>query len=164
MDFSIAVPIVHPPTAVQDALLDPDFLAVTATLPKVGGAEVLELSRAADTARLRVRYRFTAPLSRAVTRVIDPAKLTWVDDARFDLNAMRAEHVMLPDNYADRLESSYTSTLAPDGTGTTWTVSGSLTVHAPLVGGKVAGVIVDGLREHAVAQGALLDEWLTRRT
>ena len=163
MDFTIAVPIVHPPTAVQDAFLDPDFLAVTATLPKIGGAEVLELCRAADTARLRVRYRFTAPLSKAVTRVIDPRKLTWVDDARFDLVAMRAEHVMLPDNYADRLESSYVSTLAPDGTGTTWTVSGSLTVRAPLVGGKVAGVIVDGLREHAVAQGALLDEWLTRR-
>ena len=163
MDFTIAVRLVHPPTAVQDAFLDPDFLAITATLPKIGGAEVLELSRAADTARLRVRYRFTAPLSKAVTRVIDPDKLTWVDDARFDLTTMRAEHVMLPDNYADRLEAAYVSTLATHGTGTTWTVSGSLTVHAPLVGGKVAGVIVDGLREHAAAQGAVLDEWLTRR-
>jgi len=163
VDFTIAVRLVHPPTAVQDAFLDPDFLAVTATLPKIGGAEVLELSRAADTARLRVRYRFTAPLSKAVTRVIDPDKLTWVDDARFDLTTMRAEHVMLPDNYADRLEAAYVSTLATHGTGTTWTVSGSLTVHAPLVGGKVAGVIVDGLREHAAAQGAVLDEWLTRR-
>ena len=163
MDFTIAVRLVHPPTAVQDAFLDPDFLAVTATLPKIGGAEVLELSRAADTARLRVRYRFTAPLSKAVTRVIDPDKLTWVDDARFDLTTMRAEHVMLPDNYADRLEAAYVSTLANHGTGTTWTVSGSLTVHAPLVGGKVAGVIVDGLREHAAAQGGVLDEWLTRR-
>jgi len=163
VDFTIAVRLVHPPTAVQDAFLDPDFLAITATLPKIGGAEVLELSRAADTARLRVRYRFTAPLSKAVTRVIDPDKLTWVDDARFDLTTMRAEHVMLPDNYADRLEAAYVSTLATHGTGTTWTVSGSLTVHAPLVGGKVAGVIVDGLREHAAAQGAVLDEWLTRR-
>ena len=163
MDFTIAVPLVHPPSAVQDAFLDPEFLAATGTLPKIGGAEVLELTRAGDTARLRVRYRFTAPLSKAVTRVIDPTKLTWVDDARFDLGTMRAEHVMLPDNYADRLESAYVSTLTADGAGTTWTVAGSLTVRAPLVGGKVAGVIVDGLREHATAQGALLDDWLTRR-
>lgn len=163
MDFTIAVSLRHPPTAVQDAFLDPDFLAITGTLPKIGGAEVLELSRQGDTARLRVRYRFTAPLSRAVTAVVDPEKLSWVDDATFDLAALRAEHVMQPDNYADRLESAYTTTLTADGSGTTWTVQGFLTVHAAFVGGKVAGVIVDGLRESAVAQGALLDEWLTRR-
>jgi len=163
MDFTIAVPLVHPPTAVQDAFLDPDFLAITGTLPKIGGAEVLERTRQGDTARLRVRYRFTAPLSRAVTAVIDPAKLTWVDDATFDLAAMRAEHVMQPDNYADRLEAAYVSTLAADGVGTVWTVAGSLDVHAAFVGGKIAAVIVDGLREHATAQGSMLDEWLTRR-
>lgn len=164
MDFTIAVSLVHPPTAVQDAFLDPDYIAITGTLPKIGGAEVLELTRQADTARLRVRYRFTAPLSRAVTSVVDPEKLTWVDDATFDLAALRAEHVMQPDNYADRLESTYASTLTAEGSGTTWTVRGSLTVRAPFVGGKVAAVIVDGLRENAVAQGALLDEWLTGRS
>lgn len=163
MEFSVSVPVPHPPDAVQDAFLDPDFLAVTGTLPKIGGAEVLERSRTGNTARLRVRYRFTAPLNRAVTRVIDPQKLTWVDDATFDLAAMRSEHVLEPDNYADRLESSYVSTVAADGGGSLWTVAGSLVVHAALVGGKVAGVIVDGLKEHAVAQGQALDEWLARR-
>jgi hypothetical protein len=163
MDFSIVVPVAHPPGAVQDAFLDPEFLALTGTLPKIGGAEVLELTRDATQARLRVRYRFTAPLNRAVTRVIDPAKLTWVDDATFDLAAMRAEHVLEPDNYADRLESSYLSTVTADGTGSVWTVAGSLVVRAALVGNKVAGVIVDGLREHATAQGAVLDDWLSRR-
>lgn len=162
MDFSIDVDLAHPPAAVQDAFLDPHFLAATATLPKIGGAEVLELTRSDTAARLRVRYRFTAPLSRAVTRVIDPAKLTWVDDATFDLAAWRSEHVMLPDNYPDRLESRYVSALAPAGRGSRWTVAGTLVVHAPLVGGRVAAVIVDGLREHAVAQGTLLDEWLDR--
>lgn len=162
MDFTIAVAVAHPPAAVQDAFLDPDFLAVTGSLPKIGGAEILELTRTDTTARLQVRYRFTAPLNRAVTRVIDPQKLTWVDDATFDLPAMRSEHVLRPDNYADRLESSYVSTVTADGGGSRWTVSGSLVVHAALVGGKVAGVIVDGFREHAVAQGRVLDEWLAR--
>lgn len=163
MDFSIEVAIAHPPAAVQSAFLDRDFLAITGTLPKIGGAEVLELTRDDTTAHLRVRYRFTAPLNRAVTRVIDPAKLTWVDDGTFDLVAMRSEHVMLPDNYADRLESSYVSAVAAHGDGSVWTVTGSLVVRAPLVGGKVAGVIVDGLREHATAQGAALDDWLDGR-
>lgn len=163
MQFTIAVSISHPPAAVQDALLDPAFLEVTATMPKIGGAEILELTRKPTTARLRIRYRFTAPLSRAVTRVIDPAKLTWVDDATFDLRALRSEHTLVPDHYADRLESSYTSSLTGTGTGTRWTVTGTLVVHAPLVGGRVASTIVDGLREHAEAQGAVLEEWLSRR-
>ncbi len=163
MDFTIAVDLTHPPHLAQDALLDPAFIARTATLPKISGGEVLELTRAADSARLRVRYRFTAPLSGAVTRVVDPNKLTWVDDATFDLGALRSEHVMLPDNYADRLQSRYVSELTARGDGATWIITGALTVHFPLVGGRVAGVIVDGLREHAVAQGALLDEWLASR-
>ena len=80
MDFSIDQDLAAPPATVLDALLDPDFIRITATIPKIGGAELLELTRNGDAARLRVRYRFTAPLSSAITRVIDPEKLTWVDD------------------------------------------------------------------------------------
>ena len=162
MDFTIEVSLAHPPTEVQDALLDPDFLHTTANLPKLGGAEVLECTRDEHTARRRIRYKFTAPLSRAVTSVIDPDNLTWVDDGTFDLAAFRSEHVLLPDHYADRLDAHYTTALAPDGAGACWTMQGSLDVHAPLVGGKVAHVIVDGLREAATAQGVLLDEWLAK--
>ena len=126
----------------------------------LGGAEVLECTRDEQTARLRVRYKFTAPLSRAVTSVIDPDKLTWVDDGTFDLATFRSEHVLLPDHYADRLDAHYTSTIVPDGAGAGWTLRGSLDVHAPLVGGKVAQVIVDGLRDAVAAQGARVDDWI----
>jgi hypothetical protein len=163
MEFTIASTVGHPPEAVQDALLDPDFVAATGTLPKVGGGEVLELTRDDRRARLRVRYRFTAPLSGAVTRVVDPNKLTWVDDATFDLAGLRSDHVLIPDSYVDRLASRFSSVLEPDGTGTRWTVAGTLTVNAPIVGGRIASVIVDGLREHATAQAVLLDEWLSGR-
>ena len=50
----------------------------------------------------------------------------------------------------------------PDGSGARWTLRGVLDVHAPLVGGKVAHVIVDGIREAAAAKGVLLDEWLAK--
>jgi len=163
VEFTIEVSLAHPPAAVQDALLDPEFLHATANLPKLGGAEVLECTRNEHTARRRIRYKFTAPLSRAVTSVIDPDNLTWVDDATFDLAAFRSEHVLLPDHYADRLDAHYTTVLTPNGDGARWTLDGSLDVHAPLVGGKVARAIVDGLREAATAQGVLLDEWLAQR-
>ncbi len=162
MDFTIEVSLAHPPATAQDALLDPEFIHSTANLPKLGGAEVLECTRNEHTARVRVRYKFTAPLSRAVTSVIDPDNLTWVDDATFDLAACSSEHVLVPDHYADRLQAHYTSALTPDGSGSRWTLHGSLDVHAPLVGGKVAHAIVDGLREAATAEGVLLDEWLAK--
>jgi len=163
MDFSIVQDLAAPPATVQDALLDPEFVHVTATIPKIGGAELLELTRADTTAHLRVRYRFTAPLSSAITRVIDPEKLTWVDDGTFALNEFRSDHVLQPDNYADRLQASYTSTLVSDGAGTRRTLAGSLSVKAPLVGGKIAGVIVDGLREAMATQATMLNEWTARR-
>ena len=161
MDFTIEVALAHPPAAAQDALLDPDFIRTTANLPKIGGAEMLECTRGEQAARLRVRYKFTAPLSRAVTSVIDPDNLTWVDDETVDLATFRSEHVLLPDHYADRLEAHYATELTPVGTGARLVVRGALAVHAPLVGGKVARVIVDGIREAAAAKGVLLDQWLT---
>jgi Protein of unknown function (DUF2505) len=163
MDFTIEQDLTAPPATVQDALLDPDFVRGTATIPKIGGADLLEITRTDTTARLRVRYRFTAPLPSAVTRVIDPDKLTWVDEGTFDLTAFRSEHVLEPDNYADRLKASFASTLAPNGAGTRRTLAGSLTVKAPLVGGKVAGVIVDGLREAMATQATMLNEWTARQ-
>jgi len=164
MDFTIAVPVTPPPAAVIDAFLDPAFLARTATLPGIGGGEVLEATRTATTARLRVRYRFTGSLDRAVTRVLDPTRLTWVDDATYDLPAFRSTHTLVPDHYPDRLEAGYESRVAPHGTGSTWTVTGSLVVRAPLVGGRVARVVVAGLADHARARGRLLDAWWVGRT
>jgi hypothetical protein len=161
VDFAIEVSLAHSPAAAQDALVDPDFIHSTANLPKVGGAHVLECTRNDHTVRVRVRYKFTAPLSRAVTSVIDPDNLTWVDDETVDLASFRSEHQLLPDHYADRLDAHYTTVLTPDGDGARWTMRGALDVRAPLVGGKVARVIVDGIREAAVAKGVLLDEWLS---
>ena len=98
MDFTIDVSLAHPPAAVQDAFLDPEFLHSTANLPKLGGAVVLECTRNEQTARVRVRYKFTAPLPRAITAVIDPDNLTWVDDATFDLAACTSAHRMRPEH------------------------------------------------------------------
>lgn len=163
MDFTIAVPVTPPPDAVLDAFLDPAFLAATATLPGIGGGEVLELTRTATTARLRARYRFTGTLNRAVTRVVDPDRLTWVDDATFDLAAGRATHTLVPDHYPDRLEAAYVSTVDAVDTGSVWTVTGTLVVRAPVVGGRVAGVVVGGFDDHARARGRLLDAWWAER-
>ncbi len=162
MQFSFAQALVAAPADVQDMLLDPDFLAARAALPKLGDSEVIERTQDARSARLRVRMRFVGDLSSAVTAVVDPAKLTWVDDATFDFTVLAARHEILPDHYPDRLAASYDDTLVADGAGTRRELRGELEVRVPLVGGRVERVIVEGLRDYAAGEAALLNDFLRR--
>jgi hypothetical protein len=161
--FRIEQRIPAPLTAVEAALLDREFIAATASLPKLGAPELLEQEREGDRVHQRIRYRFTAELSSAVTRVIDPDKLTWVDDARYDLTSHTSRHRILPDHYADRLQASYDVTLEPLGDSTRRVTAGELTVRVPLVGGRVEHAIVSGLEEHAGAEAELLGTWVAAR-
>jgi len=162
MEFELEQRLTGSPDRVLDLLLDREFLAARAELPKIGASELLELSHNGDTARVRVRMRFTGELSSAVTKVVDPEKLTWVDDATFVLASLGARHEILPDSYADRLACRYDDILHDDLGATRRVLTGTVKVRAFLVGGKVEGAIVSGLREYAAAEGDLLNEWLRR--
>jgi hypothetical protein len=163
MNFHIEQRIPAPLTAVEGALLDREFIAATAELPRLGEPQLLEQQRDGDRVHQRVHYRFTAQLSSAVTRVIDPAKLTWIDDARFDLTSHSARHRILPDYYADRLQASYNVILEPLGDSTRRVATGEVKVRVPLVGGRVERAIVSGLEEHAAAEADLLGRWVADR-
>jgi hypothetical protein len=162
MDFELEQRLSGPPDAVLAVLLDRAFLEARAELPKIGASELLELTRDDTTARVRVRMGFTGNLAPAVTKVVDPAKLTWVDDAMFVLAARGARHEIQPDNYADRLACRYDDALHDDAGATRRVLTGSVKVRAFLVGGRVEGAIVSGLREYAEAEAVLLNEWLRR--
>ncbi len=160
MDFTLIQEIPAPADAIDAALVDPDFLTRMAELPKLGSAEVLANERDGDVVRLQVRYLFQAELSAAVTRVVDPAKLTWVEDSTCDLVAHRTTCVIRPDNYANLLEGSYDATIVATGAGCVRTITGTVKVHVPLLGGKVEKAIVGGLSENAEAQVSLLTSFL----
>jgi len=87
--FEIVQDIAAAPDAVDGALVDPAFLVRMAELPKLGSAEVVSQLRDGDTMHQDVRYLFQAELSSAVTRVVDPKKLTWIERSVCDLAAHR---------------------------------------------------------------------------
>src|SRR5574341_625554 len=159
MEFELEQRLQGTPDAVLGVLLDRAFLDARAALPRLGSAELLELSRDDTSARVRVRMRFSGHLSSAVTAVVDPEKLTWVDDATFVLAARGARHEILPDHYADRLSSQYDDVLHDDSGSTRRVLTGTLKVRAPLVGGRVEKAIVSGLREYVTAECDLLNRW-----
>jgi hypothetical protein len=164
MNFEIDPRVVALPAAVGAALVDPGFIAATADLPKVGGAKLLDQKRDGTRIHQRIRYRFTGELSSAVTAVVDPDRLTWVDESDHDLTTHQSDHRIVPDHYQDRLRASYAQQLEPDGDAnrTRRVISGAMKVKVLLVGGKVEGAIVSGLKEYAVAEAELLTRWLAR--
>jgi hypothetical protein len=162
MDFTLQQEIPAPVSAVDDALVDPTFLARMAELPKLGSADVLEHARDGDTVALQVRYLFQADLSAAVTRVVDPSQLTWVEDSTCDLAAHHTTCVIRPDHYENMLSGSYEAQIVASPAGCVRTVTGIIKVKVPLFGGKVEKAIVGGLGENAEAQTALITEWLAK--
>lgn len=147
---------------VLGALLDSEFLACLGDLPKLAPPEVLDQARDGDRVVQRIRYRFTGTLSSAVTRVIDPSKLTWVQATTYDLAARHATFRVIPDHYGSKLRCEGTYTFTARGIGTVRCVDADLSVSIPLVGRAVERAIVSGLREHIDTEGELLAEWVSQ--
>jgi uncharacterized protein YndB with AHSA1/START domain len=152
-----------PVEVVEAAFVDPDLLAALATMPELGRPELLRQADDGDTVRQDVRYAFVGQLSPAVTRVVDPTRLTWVEHSELDRRTHRTTLTIRPDHYADRLSCTATATLEPVAGGTLRTVEGDLRVWAPLVAGKVERAIVAGLRDHASAEARIVQTWLDGR-
>jgi hypothetical protein len=151
MHFTVEQRFPQPPAAVIAAYTDPALYAAMVGLARVDRPEVLGSERTGDLAVVRVRYRFVADLPGPATAVIDPARLTWIDESRYDLAAGTSTTRLLPDHYPDRLRASASSRFEADPAvpgATLRRITGELSVKAPLVGGRVERAIVEGLQEH----------------
>lgn len=138
---------------VQAAYLDPAFLQSMGALPKLGAPELLDEERDADVVRRQIRFQFAGELNSAVRAVVDPAKLSWVEDSTTYLQERRTTWVIRPDHYADKLASHGESRLEPAGdTASRRTTTGEVKVKVFLVGGKVESAIISGMEEHAVLE------------
>jgi hypothetical protein len=161
MRFEIFQQFTGPPDAVARIYTEPRFYELLGDLPKLGKPEVLDRREDGSGVRLAVRFRFSGNLSAAVTRVVDPDKLSWVEDSVHDLERLTMTFRMNPDHYADRLRSEGTARCVPSGDGGTRRVTeGELAVRVPLVGRSAEGAIVSGLREHLAAEVDVVERLL----
>ncbi len=163
MHFEIVQDLRGTVGAVDAALVDPEFLVRMAELPKLGSAVVLDQRRDGDVMYQDVRFLFQAEMSSAVTRVVDPALMTWIERSVCDLTTHETGCEILPDHYGGLLRGRYRSVVTLARTGCRRTIIGDVKVKMPLVGGKVEGAIVGGLRENAAAQVGLLDVFVGLR-
>lgn len=166
MRFELTQRFTSPASAVDRAYAEPDLYPTLVGLPKLGDIEVLRHQHqpgpGGDVVRatMAIRFGFTGDLPGAVTAVVDPDRLTWIQETEHDLVTAATTFRLVPDHYADRLAASGRAVVAPAGDGCTRTVSGDLTVRALLVAGKVERAIVSGLAEYLEAEAPAVDRYL----
>jgi hypothetical protein len=144
-----------------DAYADAALYPTLVGLPKLGDIEVLRHERDGQQARMSIRFGFTGDLPPAVTAVVDPHRLTWVQETVHDLSTGATTFRLLPDHYPDRLSASGRATIRPVGEGAQRVVAGELKVRALLVAGKVEQAIVSGLAEYLEAEAPAVDRYLS---
>src|SRR3954452_1062816 len=135
MRFTIVQHIAATADAVAAAYADPEFYDTLIGLPKLDRPDVLSHDVEGDAIRLRIRYRFIGELSSAVRAVIDPKKLTWVEDSTHRLSARQVTFRMDPDHYADRFRCSgaYQIDASGDGVNAVRRSAGDLSIRMRLV-------------------------------
>ena len=149
--------------AVARAYADPALYETFARLPKLGAPEIVDHQVDGTTVRLDIRYHFTGHLSSAVTAVIDPHKLTWVERSTHDLERRRTKLVLVPDHYRDRLRCRVDVTVKARRGAAVRHMSGQIEVRTPLFGSRVERAIVSGLDEHLVGEAALVEAFVEAR-
>lgn len=161
MHFQLEQRIVGSPSAVAAAFADPGYYASLAGMAKVEPPDVLDHRVDGDVVTMHIRYRFAGDLSSAARAVLDPNKLTWVEESIHDLAARTVKTKLFPDNYADRFRCEGSWRFEPSGAdGTLRICEGDLTVRTPFVGRIVEQAIVSGLREHFDDEVVHVERWI----
>ena len=163
MRFLIEQHVPAKPEAVAAALVDPDFLSHLASLPKLGGGELVDQRTNGEVVVQRVRYRFTGAIDGPAKRFIEADRLTWIEESSHHLTRHTSIFKIVPDHYASLLECSGSSRIERSAQGSWRRVEGELRVKVPIVGGKAERAILSGLEEHGRAEADILAAWLATR-
>ena len=100
-----------------------------------------------------------------MTKVIDPRRLSWVEDTVIDTETWTAQFTITPIHYASFFTCSGQWRLNGSKSTTTRVMDGLLKVNSPVpfVGGQVEKAIVSGLRERLADEPQILERWLAAR-
>jgi Protein of unknown function (DUF2505) len=133
-----------------------------AKLPDISEPDVVQHSTA-NAIRNVLKFHFGGHLPSVVTTVVDPKKLSWVEDTHIDLTQRTASFTITPAHYANFFGCRGSWTIIPNGASSTRLIEGIMKVSSPIpfVNGQVERAIVSGLRERLVLEPAILDSWLT---
>lgn len=162
MTFTVVQQLPFASDRVARAFTEPELYLSFTGLTKVDRPELVDRQQDGNEVRLWIRYRFRDRLNGAVKAVVDPDKLTWVDESVHDLDTRSVRFVLHPDHYVDRLRCHGTYTIVDDGEGCRRIGEIDAKASIPLVGRAVEGAIQSGLREHLAEETDVIARYLSR--
>jgi len=136
------------PDEVVEIYLDESFWTGLTDLAATSTPEVLDISRTADRAVVRLHYVLSVELPKEAARFIDPDEVAWIEQTTWDLDTRTAKVEFIPDQAGKLLKASAGATLGTQGDDTVRDIRGEVKVHIPLLGGRVEKVIVEGVNDH----------------
>lgn len=148
---------------VASAYADPHLLERLAAAQSICRTELLERIDDGDIVQQRVRFTFTGALPPAVTALINPTRLTWVEESTLDRSTHHRRFTVVPDHYVDRLSCSGTVELHSGEAITTRHTCALLEVRIPVFAAQVAKAIAAGLRDYAATEAGVVQQWLDER-
>ena len=158
MRFEVVQRFALPVDAVAAAYLRPELYETFVDLPKLGEVRPIGVEDRPDGMRVRVWYRFTAPLPPGAGRVVRPELLTWREVTDYEPGGRRGSFRIEPEHYPDVLAcAGGIEVVAGDRPGgCVRRVRGDLRIRLPFVlraaTGPVERVVVGGLQEALAAQ------------
>ena len=159
MIITVDQPLAATADAVMAALTDAQFYERLGAMPNIGPPQLVFQQRDGDQVQQRVQYHFSGELSQAVRRVLDPDRITWVDESTVDCARRRALFRIVPDHYANRLTCTGDYWIEPTPDGCVQHLRFDLRVHYPVVGPLVERAIASGLRQNVEHEAAILEAW-----
>src|SRR4051794_24959128 len=99
MRFRLEQRLSASPDDVARTFADPAYYATLHGMSKLGPPDVLSHDGDGDEVRLRIRYQFVGELNSAARAVLDPARLTWVEESVHHLGRCTVDLRLVPDNY-----------------------------------------------------------------
>lgn len=161
MKFSVTQSFSYPSARTAATFTNPALYPWFAKLPKVGTPpQVLGRDADEDTVRMQIRYRFGGDLAPAARAMIDPAKLTWVEESSHDVASHAVTFVLVPDNYGTQFRCRGSYRFVDTATGCRREAEIELKVKVPLVGRAVEGAIASGLKEHLEDEVAIVEAFM----
>lgn len=160
MKIDLTQDLGHPADRCAAAFTDPALYPWFAKLPKVQVPEVLGRDVDGDVIRMQIRYRFGGDLSAAARSIIDPRKLTWIDESVHDLGARTVRFTLRPDHYDRQFRGSGEYRFVDTATGCRRDARIEIKVSFPVVGRAVEGAIASGLREHLADEASIVERYL----
>lgn len=160
MKFSVEQKYDRAAAEVIACYCDADSYARWPTGGHLSSPEVLSVVHSQPTVTVSLRYRFVASLPSAALAIIDPDKLTWVEESIYDLNRLSSTTRLIPDHYASKLSASITTTYRDTASGSIRETRGEFRVKILLFAGQVERAIVDGIRDHLRAEQAAISQIL----